>query len=82
MRERDGPKYALFSHPYTKIAFVERDLRVSRLTATRSLEALTAGGVLSKQKVGRSNYYINTALYAILTEDGGGHPSLLARKPR
>jgi Fic family protein len=57
----------LFSHPYTKIEFIERDLRVSRITATKYLDALTQSGVLHKQKIGRSNYYINIALNAILT---------------
>jgi len=57
----------LFNHPYTKIEFIERDLNVSRLTATKYLEALTAGGFLQKQKIGRSNYYINLSLNAILT---------------
>jgi Fic family protein len=57
----------LFTHPYTKIEFVERDLKVSRLTATKYLEALTAGGFVQKVKIGRSNYYINQALNAILT---------------
>ncbi len=57
----------LFTHPYTKIGFVERDLKVSRITATKYLETLTAGGILKKRKVGRSNYYINIKLYAILT---------------
>jgi len=57
----------LFSHPYTKIDFVERDLKVSRLTATKYLDELTDGGFLSKQKIGRSNYYINLALTEILT---------------
>lgn len=33
----------LFSHPYTKIEFVQRDLDVSRLTATKYLDALVAG---------------------------------------
>jgi hypothetical protein len=41
---------------------------VSRLTATKYLEALCGGGFLSKVKVGRSNYYINRALNAILTQ--------------
>ena len=59
----------LFTHPYTKIAFVERDLKVSRLTATKYLEALTEAGFLEKRKVGRSNYYINVALTRILTGD-------------
>ena len=58
----------LFMHPYTKIDFVERDLKVSRLTATKYLEALCEGGFLAKVKVGRSNYYINQALNTILTQ--------------
>lgn len=56
----------LFTHPYTKIEYVERDLNVSRLTATKYLDALTAGGFLKKQKIGRTNYYINIALNRIL----------------
>lgn len=57
----------LFTHPYTKIEFIERDLNVSRLTATKYLDALTEGGFLQKQKIGRSNYYINIALNQILS---------------
>lgn len=57
----------LFTHPYTKIQFVERDLKVSRLTATKYLNALVENGFLQKERVGRSNYYINIALNAILT---------------
>ena len=56
-----------FTHPYTKIEYVERDLKVSRITATKYLNALAAGGFLQKQKIGRSNYYINVALNRILT---------------
>jgi Fic family protein len=59
----------LFSHPYTKIEFIQKDLEVSRLTATKYLDQLTQGGFLQKQKIGRSNYYINKPLYAILTGD-------------
>jgi len=59
----------LFSHPYTKIEFIQTDLNVSRLTATKYLEALTADGFLQKRKIGRSNYYINVPLYGILTGD-------------
>lgn len=65
----------LFTHPYTKIEFIERDLKVSRLTATKYLDTLSQGGFLLKQKIGRSNYYINLALNTILTGDtmqGGG----------
>jgi Fic family protein len=65
----------LFMHPYTKIEFVERDLKVSRLTAAKYLGALDEAGFVRKVKVGRSNYYINAALSAILTRaemvDGG-----------
>lgn len=60
----------LFLHPYTKIGFVERDLGVSRLTAAKYLDALVADGILEKRKIRRSNYYINTRLYAILTSSG------------
>lgn len=56
----------LFTHPYTKIEFVQRDLQVSRITATKYLEALTAGGFVQKQKLGRGNYYVNLGLKAIL----------------
>jgi Fic family protein len=72
-RIRDGYKFYsqdlinhLFSHPYTKIEFVQRDLKVSRVTATKYLEALTEGGLLKKQKVGRGNYFMNLALTAVL----------------
>lgn len=57
----------LFTHPYTKIEFIERDLKVSRLTAAKYLDALTEGGFLQRQKIGLSNYYINLALNAIFT---------------
>ncbi len=56
----------LFTHPYTKIDFVQRDLQVSRLTATKYLDALAAGGFVKKQKIGRGNYYVNIALNAAL----------------
>lgn len=72
-RIRDGHKFYsqdlinnLFTHPYTKIEFVQRDLQVSRLTATKYLESLVDGGFLAKRKVGRSNYYVNVALNRIL----------------
>lgn len=58
----------LFFHPYTKIEFIMRDLKVSRITATKYLEALTEDGLLKKEKISRSNYYINVALYNILTK--------------
>ncbi len=56
----------LFNHPYTKIEFVQEDLKVSRLTATKYMDALDAAGFVKKHKIGRSNYYINVALNQIL----------------
>ncbi len=61
----------LFTHPYTKIEFLQRDLGVSRLTATKYLDALAETGFVKKQKMGRSNYYINLALNQILLDQHG-----------
>jgi Fic family protein len=60
----------LFSHPYTRIEYLQRDLSVSRITATKYLDALTAAGFLHKQKQGRSNYFVNIALTKILLGQG------------
>ncbi len=59
---------SLFRHPYTKIAFIERDLHVSRLTATKYLNKLVAMGILAKVKVGRTNFYLNEPLFALLRD--------------
>ena len=56
--------------PYTKIDFIQRDIQVSRLTAAKYLESLVEGGFVRKQKVGRTNYYINVALNKILLAKG------------
>jgi Fic family protein len=56
----------IFRHPYTKVAFLERDLGVSRATATRYLDTLAMDGILQKHKLGRENYYINHALVNLL----------------
>ena len=53
----------LFFHPYTKIEFMERDMSVQRKTAAKYLDTIVSEtGLLQKQKLGRSNYYINTEL--------------------
>ena len=52
----------LFNHPYTKIEFVERDMMVSRQTASKYLDMITQTGLLQKIKMGKENYYINTKL--------------------
>jgi Fic family protein len=64
----------LFNHPYTKIDFVQQDLGVSRLTAAKYLDAMAASGFMEKQKLGRSNYYVNLALNQILLEQPGEAP--------
>ncbi|RHX87113.1 Fic family protein [Leptospira stimsonii] len=56
----------LFYHPYTKIEFIEKDLKVNRITASRYLEELCEKGFLKKEKLGRSNYYINLRMFGIL----------------
>lgn len=58
----------LFKHPYTKIEFIVHDLGVSRLTATSYLNKLTEGGMLKKEKIGTSNYFINQELFELLTK--------------
>lgn len=56
----------LFKHPYTKIDFVERELKVHRNTAATYLNSLADSGLLAKVKIGKSNYYINKPLLELL----------------
>lgn len=56
----------IFHHPYTKVYFLERDMQVSRATATRYLDALAQHGILEKHKLGRENYYLNKELVDLL----------------
>src|SRR5690606_30878964 len=48
---------------YTRVEFAQRELGVSRITATRYLDALAADGLLDKIRVGRNNYYVNRPLF-------------------
>ena len=57
----------LFKHPYTKIEFIENDLGVSRITASKYLNQLSSDGLLRKEKLGTGNYYINVKLIELLT---------------
>lgn len=75
----------LFRHPYTKIDFLARDLNVTRLTATRYLDTLTESGFLVKEKIGRSNYYVNLPLFKLLTDSPAPvapAPPIVTRNPR
>jgi Fic family protein len=58
----------LFRHPYTRIEYVQSELGISRPTATKYLDDLAAGGLLSKQRIGRNNYYINQRLVALFVD--------------
>lgn len=66
----------LFRHPYTKIEFIESDLRVERRTAAKYLNELSADpkGMLLKTKIKKCNYYINTKLVDLfLNQDYNVH---------
>lgn len=56
----------LFKHPYTKIDFLVQDLGVTRQTASKYLELLVEMEIVNVQKIGKDNFYINTALFDFL----------------
>lgn len=56
----------LFKHPYTKIEHLQNDLQVSRQTASKYLDKIQQLGLIDKRRIGKDNYYINTALVEIL----------------
>jgi Fic family protein len=58
----------LFRHPYTRIGFVQNDLKVSRLTARSYLKKLAAAGFVSERRSGRDNYYVMDRLVSLLAE--------------
>lgn len=58
----------LFKHPHTKIEFVMQDCQITRLTATKYLEVFVENKILTKVKVGKSNYFINQRLINLLMQ--------------
>ena len=58
---------ALFLFPYTRIEHLRDCLGISRLTATRYLNALTETRLLRKLQHGRNYYFVNEALFTILS---------------
>ena len=58
----------LFRHPYTRIHAVQSEVGVSRPTATRYLNLLVDEGLITKRRLGRNVYYINSALVEIFDE--------------
>ena len=65
--EREGFVDLLFKWPYSKIGIVEKELKCSRITATRYLNEITALGLLERVKIGREYYYINRDLMELLS---------------
>lgn len=68
LRPKFGKQYRhellnnLFFHPYTKVEFLEKELAISRPTATRYLNGLVETGLIDKVRIGRSYYYMNLPL--------------------
>lgn len=58
----------LFFHPYTKIEFLEKDLRIHRHTAAKYLDDLVDGGFLEREKRGKNNFYINRPLFELFSK--------------
>lgn len=63
----------LFRHPYTKIEFIENELRVTRKTASRYLNQLVGKGYLRLIKIGRTNFYLNDPLIELFLNVHHGH---------
>ena len=59
----------LFKNPYTKIEFLEKELKVSRQTASIYLDKISELGLVEKTKMGKSNYYLNTGLIKVLMNE-------------
>ena len=55
----------LFFHPYTKLEYFQRDMSISRQTASKYLDKIVSTGLLKKIKLGRENYYVNKGLMAL-----------------
>jgi Fic family protein len=56
----------LFRHPYTRIEYVQGDLKITRQTAARYLDSLAEQGFVDKHRAGKNNYFINTRLVRLL----------------
>ncbi len=60
----------LFKHPYTKIEYMQRDMMVSRQTASKYLDRIVELGLIDKTRIGKENYYINTDLVDLFVNYG------------
>ncbi len=81
LRSKFGKQYRhellnnLFFHPYTKVEFLEKELVVSRPTATRYLNGLVETGLIEKIKSGRTHYYMNLPLIDLFLSVSDSEPS-------
>ncbi len=59
----------LFKHPYTKIPFVEKDLRVTRQTAAKYLNEIAKhpDNLMEKVQKGKFSYFTNTKLFELFS---------------
>ncbi|MCS1414227.1 MAG: Adenosine monophosphate-protein transferase SoFic [Verrucomicrobia subdivision 3 bacterium] len=62
---------SLFLHPYTRIDFIKRDLKVTRPTAAKYLNTLAEHGFVEKRRAGRNNYYVNVELVKLFLIESG-----------
>lgn len=60
----------LFSHPYTKIEFVQQELNVNRQTASKYLQKLAEKDFIQSVKIGRNKYYLNFPLIKLFIDAG------------
>ena len=58
----------IFTYPYTKIKFLERDMKISWATARRYLDELAQSGIMEKKRFGKESYYINYKLFDLLKD--------------
>ncbi len=56
----------LFEQPYSKIEYVVQKLNVERKAASRYLNRLEEIGIITSEKIGRENIYVNKKLIEIL----------------
>jgi Fic family protein len=56
----------LFEQPYCKSEYLEKRLKISRITAAKYLKELEKIEILDSKKVWKETLYINTALFDLL----------------
>jgi Fic family protein len=62
---------SLFKHPYTKIEFVEKDLRITRQTASKYLNKISEHkkGLIKKVQIGKFSYFVNVKLFDLFSRE-------------